>query len=70
MIRNSETVGVAVGTNDWVGTQGPLWGRVTGPSVGASQRFCASGKERVVVLGGWGDLGNDFHDSHLFQEEL
>ena len=40
VIRNGKTVGVAVGTNDWVGTQGPLWGRVMGPSVGESQRFC------------------------------
>ena len=44
VIRNGKTVGVAVGTNDWVGTQGPLWGRVMGPSVGASQRFCAQSK--------------------------
>ena len=26
VIRNGKTVGVAVGTNDWVGTQGLLWG--------------------------------------------
>ena len=25
-----ETVGVTVGTNDWVGTQGPLWVTVRG----------------------------------------